>query len=123
MVDNLVRLTGNITDDPDLRFSAGGKAFAKFTIVHNQRIKNERGEWADGDSSFFDVTCFGDYAEHAAESLAKGHRVTVIGKLSQDKWEDKDTGQPRSKVVILADSVSADLRWATATITKAGKSA
>lgn len=118
-MDNAVHLTGNLAADPELRFGASGKPFANFTVVINNRRKNEStGEWEDGDAKFFDCTCFGTLAERMSESLGRGQRVTLNGKLDQQKWEDRDTGAARSKVVVIADSVGPDLRWANVEVTK-----
>jgi len=118
MADNAISLTGNITRDPELRFAAtGGTAVASFGLAVNNRKKGRNGEYED-EAHFFDVTVFGDLAEHVAESLTKGMRVLLNGRLQYQQWDDKESGQKRSKVQVVADSVGPDLRWATAVVTK-----
>lgn len=107
-----VNLVGNITRDPELRFTPSGMAVASLGLAVNRK----RGE--EEQTSFFDVTAFGDLAEHVAE-LPKGCRVMVAGRLEQQSWETKD-GDKRNKVVVIADEIGPSLRWATASVTKAG---
>tara|TARA_R110000824_G_scaffold3357_4_gene15892 strand:- start:22768 stop:23208 length:441 start_codon:yes stop_codon:yes gene_type:complete len=118
--DNNLVITGNLTRDPELRFSQNGVAFASFSVAWNQSKRTADGGW-DSVAHFFDVTAFDDVAEHVAASLTKGDRVTVTGRLTQDRWQDKTSGDNRSKVAVLADDVSVSLRWATVAITKAEK--
>jgi single-strand DNA-binding protein len=117
MADNSITLTGNITRDPEMRFSNGGMAITSFSLAVNSRKKGKNGEYED-DPNFFDITCFGDLAEHVAESLSKGARAIVTGRLDWSSWDDKETGQKRSKVQVIADGVGPDLRWATAVVTR-----
>ncbi len=78
-----IDLTGNLGHDPELRFTEGGRAVASLSVAHQDRRKNDQGEWEDvGDTQWFDVTLWGDKAERAAESLRKGDRVHVTGKVS-----------------------------------------
>jgi|SRR6056297_2504456 len=110
--DNQVTVVGNVTRDPELRFTPGGMAVASFGLAWNRR-KQE----GDDEVSFFDVTCFRQLAENVSESVAKGTRVVVFGALQQRSWETQD-GDKRSKVEILADEVAPSLKWATADIRK-----
>jgi len=114
--DNTVTIVGNMTRDPELRFTASGIAVADFGVAWNTKDK-------DGNESvsFFDVTCWRDLAEHVAESLGKGLRVVVYGRLDQDTWENDD-GDKRSKVKIIADEVAPSLRWATANVERTPRS-
>ena len=114
MADNAIHLTGNMTRDAELRFSNSGQAVANFGLAINNRRKNANGEWEDGDPGFYDVTCFGTLAENVAESLSRGDRVTLNGRIDFQQWE-KD-GEKRSKVAVIADAVGPDLRWATAKV-------
>jgi single-strand DNA-binding protein len=114
--DNSVTVVGNVTRDPELRFTPSGAAVATFGLAWNRRSTNARGE-TEEQVSFFDVTCWRQLAENVAESLAKGSRVVVYGRLEQRSWETND-GEKRSKVEIIADDVAPSLRWATATITR-----
>jgi single-strand DNA-binding protein len=114
MPDNTVTVIGNITRDPELRFTSGGQAIASFGLavnrVWNDRQSNERKEQV----SFFDIKCWAQLGENVAQSLHKGARVIVSGRLEQQSWE-RD-GQKHSKVEIVADEVGPSLRWATANI-------
>lgn len=110
--DNTVTVVGNVTRDPELRFTPGGMAVASFGVAWNRRKQD-----GDDEVSFFDVTCFRDLAENVAESIAKGTRVVIFGSLQQRSWETQD-GDKRSKVEILADDVAPSLKWASAEIRK-----
>ncbi len=117
MAGNAVVLVGNITRDPELRFTPSGQATATFGLAVNRRWQNRQTqEWEEA-TSFFDVVCWRDMAENAAESLARGSRVIVSGRLEQRSWETTD-GDRRSKVEVVADEIGPSLRWATAQITK-----
>ena len=108
--DNTVTVVGNITRDPELRFTPSGAAVANFGLAWNRKGR-------DGEEvvSFFDVTAWNQLAENASESLSKGMRVVVYGRLDQRSWETQD-GDRRSKVEIIADEIAPSLRWATAEI-------
>ncbi len=114
--DNTITIVGNLTRDPELRFTPSGAAVTTFGVAWNQRS-------GDGEekTSFFDVTCWRQLAENAAESLTKGMRVMVYGRLDQRSWETQD-GEKRSKVEIVADEVAPSLRWATAQVTRNDRS-
>ncbi|CAN5691067.1 hypothetical protein BH24ACT3_BH24ACT3_14140 [soil metagenome] len=115
--DNTVSLTGNITRDPELRFTPSGQAVASFGLAVNRRWQNRQtSQWEEA-TSFFDVTCWAQMAENVAESLNKGARVVVTGRLDQRSWETPD-GDKRSKVEVVADEVAPSLRWATAQVLK-----
>jgi single-strand DNA-binding protein len=112
-----VNLVGNLTREPELRYTGGGQPVASFGLAVNRRVQNKQtNDWQD-QTSFFDVTCFGTLAENVAGSLPKGARAVVTGRLDQRTWDDKDGGK-RSKVEVVADEVGPSLRWATADITK-----
>lgn len=114
---NTVTLVGNITRDPELRFTPSGQATASFGLAVNKRWQDRQsGEWQEA-TSFFDVVCWRDLADNVSESLTKGARVIVSGRLEQRSWEGQD-GEKRSKVEIIADEVGPSLRWATAQVTK-----
>lgn len=117
MSGNSVTLVGNITRDPELRFTPSGQATATFGLAVNRRWQNRQsGEWEEA-TSFFDVVCWREMAENASESLSRGSRVIVSGRLEQRSWETAE-GEKRSKVEVIADEVGPSLRWATANITK-----
>ena len=114
---NSVHVVGNITRDPELRFTPTGQARATFGLAVNRRWQNRQTqEWEEA-TSFFDVTCWGDLGDNVSESLSKGSRVVVIGRLEQRSWETPE-GDKRSKVEIIADEVGPSLRWATAQVTR-----
>lgn len=114
---NTVTVTGNLTRDPELRFTPSGQATASFAVAVNRSWQNRQTqEWNEA-TSYFDVVCWAQLAENAAQSLTRGTRVIVTGRLDQRSWETQD-GERRSKIEIVADEVAASLRWATATITK-----
>ena len=110
--DNTVTIVGNVTRDPELRFTQGGLAVANFGVAWN--MKNRDGEES---VSFFDVSCWRSLAENVAESVTKGTRVVIYGRLDHRTWETED-GEKRSKIDIIADEVAPSLRWATAEVTK-----
>ena len=118
--DNTVTLVGNITDDPELRFTPSGAAVANFTVAVNRRFKNGD-RWEDKLDGFFRCSCWREMAENAAESLQKGTRVVVVGRLSQRSWEDQE-GNKRSQVEVQVDEVAPSLKWATASIQKSQRS-
>ena len=118
--DNTITLVGNITDDPELRFTPSGAAVANFTVAVNRRFKNGD-KWEDKLDGFFRCSCWRDMAENAAESLRKGTRVVVVGRLSQRSWEDQE-GNKRSAVEVQVDEVAPSLKWATASIQKSQRS-
>ena len=114
---NSVTLVGNITRDPELRFTPSGQATATFGLAVNRRWQNRQTqEWEEA-TSFFDVVCWRDLADNVSESLAKGSRVIVTGRLEQRSWETQE-GDKRSKVEVVADEVGPSLRWATAEVKK-----
>lgn len=116
MASNTVTVIGNLTDDPELRFTPSGVAMAKISIAVNRRWQDANREWQE-DTSFFRGTCWRDQAENIAESLQKGQRVIVTGRLEQRSWETND-GEKRSMVEISIDEIGPSLRWATASVTK-----
>ncbi len=116
-MDNNVTITGNATREPELRFTPSGQPVASFGVAVNRRWQNRQTqEWEEA-TSFIDVTCWAQLAENAAESVGRGTRVTITGRLDQRSWET-DNGDKRSKVEIVADDVAISLRWATATVQK-----
>ena len=119
--DNTVTLVGNITDDPELRFTPSGAAVANFTVAVNRRIRNQDGTWDDRLDGFFRCNCWRDMAENVAESFTKGMRVMVVGRLQQRSWDDQE-GNKRSAFEIQVDEVGPSLRWATATVQKSSRS-
>jgi single-strand DNA-binding protein len=114
MTEASVSFAGNLTDDPELRRTDGGIARAMFRVAVSGRREQE--------ASFFTVVVWRDQAEHASQSLAKGSRVVVVGRLQQRAWTAED-GSARSMVEVVAEELGPSLRWATATparVTKRG---
>jgi single-strand DNA-binding protein len=114
---NNITILGNITRDPELRFTPSGTAVVSFGLAVNRNIQNKKsGEWQT-EVDFFNVTAWYKLAENCAESLGKGDRILVSGRLSQDSWEDKE-GQKRSTVKIIASVVAPSLEFATCKLEK-----
>ena len=121
MSENSVTLVGNLTDDPELRFTAQGAAVANFRIAVSKRIRDpQTNEWKDGDTSFFRVNVWRQLAENVAESLARGTRVIVTGTLKMRQWETQE-GEKRSVVEVEATEVGPSLKWATAKMEKTSR--
>lgn len=121
MSENSVTLVGNLTDEPELRFTAQGAAVANFRIAVSKRIRDpQTNEWKDGDTSFFRVNVWRQLAENVAESLARGTRVIVTGTLKMRQWETQE-GEKRSVVEIEATEVGPSLKWATAKVERASR--
>jgi single-strand DNA-binding protein len=113
MADNTVTVVGNITRDPELRFTAGGKGIASFGLAVNRRYQ-VNGEWQEK-VSFFNISAWDQLGENVASSLTKGSRVIVTGRLEQREYETQQ-GEKRNVVEIVADEVGPSLRWATASV-------
>lgn len=118
---NQVVLVGNLTDDPELRFTPQGAAVANFRIAVNKRFKDaQTGEWKDGETSYFRINCWRQLAENVAESLTRGMRVVVSGSLKMRSWETQE-GEKRTVVEIEADDIGPSLRFATAKVEKVAR--
>jgi single-strand DNA-binding protein len=117
-MDTHVTIAGNLTDDPELRFTPAGDQVASLRVAVTTRAPDGQGGWRDGSTSFFRVSVWRAQAEHAAESLTKGARVLVCGRLRQRSWETDD-GDKRAVVEIEADEIAASLKFHTAKLTKA----
>jgi single-strand DNA-binding protein len=113
MTEASVSFAGNLTDDPEAHYTEGGIARAIFRVAVSGRREQE--------PSFFTVIVWRDQAEHAAQSLSKGSRVVVVGRLQQRSWTAED-GSARSTVEVVADELGPSLRWATATTTRTTRS-
>jgi single-strand DNA-binding protein len=118
MADSFVTLIGNITRDPELRFTASGSAIASFGLAVNRRWQ-KNGEWQE-QTSFFNVSAWAQLGENVAESMGKGTRVIVHGRLEQREYETRE-GEKRTVVEVVADEVGPSLRWATATVAKTSR--
>ena len=119
-MENSVTLIGNLVDDPELRFTPSGVALAKIRMAVNRRWRGQDGEWQEN-TSFFGGTIWREQAEQVAESLQKGMRIIVSGRLEQRSWETEQ-GDKRSVVEIQIDEVGPSLRWATATVNRTQRS-
>jgi single-strand DNA-binding protein len=119
--ENQITIVGNLTDDPELRYTPNGAAVVKFRVAVNRRYRDESGQWKDGDTSYFTVNAWRNLAENIAESLTRGTRVVVAGRLQMRSWETPD-GDKRSVVEIEADEVGPSLKWAKASVERTQRS-
>jgi len=119
MADNTVTVVGNLTRDPELRFTTGGKGIASFGLAVNRRYQ-QNGEWQEK-VSFFNISAWDSLGENAAASLTKGTRVIVTGRLEQREYETQQ-GEKRNVVEIVADEIGPSLRWARAEIERTQRS-
>ncbi len=117
---NIATMIGNLTDDPELRFTPSGAAVANFTVASNRRYKDRSGNDQE-ETTFMRVNCWRDMAENVAESLHKGDRIIVIGRIRVRSYEDQ-SGQTKWITEIEADEVAPSLRWARASVNKATSS-
>ena len=117
MPDNSITVVGNITRDPELKFLNSGQAALRLSVAVNRRWQNRQTQEWEERVSYFEVAAYGAMAENAANSLVKGTRVIVTGRLEQRSWET-ESGEKRSIVEINADEVAPSLRFATAVVTK-----
>lgn len=121
MTDTIITVVGNLTDDPELKFLPSGVGLAKFRLASTPRVKDrDSGEWKDGEPLFLSCTAFRQMAENIAESLQRGARVVVQGRLKQRSYE-KD-GEKRTVYELDVEEVGPSLRYATAKVQKMGRS-
>ncbi|NLJ53785.1 MAG: single-stranded DNA-binding protein [Intrasporangiaceae bacterium] len=121
--DTLITVVGNLTGDPELRFTPSGAAVANFTVASTPRsFDRQSNEWKDGETLFMRCSVWREAAESVAESLHRGDRVIVTGRLVSRSWDDKETGQKRSVMEMQVDEVGPSLKWATAKVTKGQRS-
>ena len=119
-MSNNVTVIGNLTADPELRFTASGVAMVNISVADSRRYQDRNGDWQE-DTSFFRGTCWRDMAENVAESLTKGARVVISGRLKQRTWETAE-GEKRNVVELDIQEIGPSLRWATAAVTKTPRS-
>lgn len=113
-----ITVTGNLAADPELRFTNSGTAVAGFTVISTPRVYDSaKGEWRDGDPLSMRCSVWREQAENVCQSLAKGARVIVTGRLKGRKYTDRD-GQARYTTELKADEVGPSLRWATSELTR-----
>ena len=108
--DNHTTIVGNLVEDPEVRFTNTGIAVTNLRVAVTQRVQQD-GQWRDGETNFFKVNIWRGQAENLAESLTKGDRVMVTGRLRQRSWETPE-GEKRSVTEVEADEVGASLKWA-----------
>jgi single-strand DNA-binding protein len=113
MADSTVTIVGNLTRDPELRFTSGGRGQASFGVAVSRRYQVNN-EWQE-QTSFFNVVAWGTLGENASASLSKGTRIIVTGRLEQRQYETKE-GEKRNVVEIVADEIGPSLRWARAEV-------
>jgi single-strand DNA-binding protein len=110
-------ITGNLTRDPEIRYTRDGQATTSLSVAVNRRWQNRQTQEWEESTSFFDIVCWRELAENTALSLTKGVRVVATGRLEERRWETDD-GEIRSKVELVADEIGASLRFATVDIHK-----
>ena len=113
MADNTITLVGNLTRDPELSFTTGGKGVASFGIAVGRRYQ-VNGEWQE-QTSYFNIVAWGQMGENAAATFTKGMRVIVSGRLEQREYQNRE-GEKRTAIEINADEIGPSLRWATASV-------
>jgi single-strand DNA-binding protein len=118
--DNFVSLVGNLTDEPEVRFTPNGTQVANFRLAVTARVR-DGDSWKDGETSFFRVNVWRDLAANVAESLTKGSRAIVLGRLRTRSWETPE-GEKRSATEIEAEEIGASLKWATAKVERTSRS-
>ena len=120
--DTSITITGNLVDDPELRFTPAGQPVARFRVASTPRFRdNSTGEWKDGDSLFLTCNVWRQAAEHVAESLTRGMRVIVSGRLRQRSYETKE-GEKRTVYEVEVDDVGPSLRSASAKVNRVARS-
>jgi single-strand DNA-binding protein len=120
--DTIITVVGNLTADPELRFTPSGAAVANFTVASTPRIfDRQSNEWKDGDALFMRCSIWREAAENVAESLTRGSRVIVQGRLKQRSYETRE-GEKRTVVELEVDEIGPSLRYATAKVNKANRS-
>jgi single-strand DNA-binding protein len=121
--ETTITMVGNLTADPELRYLPNGTPMVKFNLASTPRtLDRQSGQWKDGDPLFMNCTAFRDIAEHIAESLTKGTRVIVTGRLRLSRWEDKESGEKRSGYGLDVDEIGPSLRFAQAKVQRMNRS-
>jgi len=114
--ETIITVVGNLTADPELRYTQGGLAVANFTIASTPKVFDKQSnDWKDGDSLFLRASCWREFAEHVAGSLTKGTRVVATGRLKQRNYDDRD-GNKRTAIELEVDEIGPSLRYSTATV-------
>lgn len=119
--DTIITVVGNLTADPELRYTPNGVAVANFTIASTNRVfDRQANEWKDGDALYLRASVWREFAEHVASSLGKGQRVIAQGKLKQRSFETRE-GEKRTSFELDVEEIGPSLRYATAQVTRAGR--
>jgi single-strand DNA-binding protein len=117
--ETIITVVGNLTSDPELRYTQRGDAVANFTIASTPRtFDRASNDWKDGDALFLRASVWKEFAEHVAGSLTKGSRVVATGRLKQRSYETKE-GEKRTSIELEVDEIGPSLRYATAQVTRA----
>ena len=117
MADNTITVVGNVTRDPELKFLNSGQAALRLAVAVSRKWTNRQTNEAQEQTSYFDVQAYGTLAENVANSVQKGTRVVVTGRMEQRSWETPE-GEKRYAFEIVADDIAPSLRWATAAISR-----
>jgi single-strand DNA-binding protein len=116
--ETIITVVGNLTADPELRYTQNGLAVANFTIASTPRtFDRQSNDWKDGEALFLRASVWREFAEHVAGSLTKGSRVVATGRLKQRSYDDRD-GQKRTSIELEVDEIGPSLRYATAQVTR-----
>ncbi|WP_274916554.1 single-stranded DNA-binding protein [Streptomyces sp. WZ-12] len=122
MGETPITIIGNLTADPEIRFTPSGAALAKFTVASTPRTYDKNsGQWTDGTAAFFRCAAWRQLAEHIADSLTKGSRVVLSGRIRQHNWQTPE-GENRSMLAVEVDDIGPSLQFATATVQRAQRS-
>lgn len=117
--DTTLTIVGNLTGDPELRFTQSGNAVANFTVASTPRkYDSQANSWVDLEPIFMRCTAWGEFAKNISETLTKGMRVIVTGTLATSAWQDRDTGEKRSRLDLRVQEVGPSLRYAVAQVRK-----
>src|SRR5580698_8927958 len=120
--ETVITVVGNLTSDPELRYTQNGLAVANFTIASTPRtFDRAANDWKDGEALFLRASCWREFAEHVAGSLTKGSRVVATGRLKQRSYETKE-GEKRTSIELEVDEIGPSLRYATAQVTRTSSS-
>jgi single-strand DNA-binding protein len=115
MNETPIQIVGNLTDNPELRFTPSGTAVANLRVATNpRRYDRHSSQWVDGETNYFNVEVWNAPAQNVAESFAKGDRVIVLGTIRTKTWTPDDGGAKRSAIIVVADEIGASTRYATA---------
>lgn len=113
-------VTGNLTRDPELHYTSSGRPVSNLRIASSERVRDEKtGEWKDGPTAYYDVTCWGNLAENVCEYLAKGHRIVAEGRWRSNTWEN-DQGEVQERVILNARDLGPSMMFKGARVVEKG---